>query len=67
MKARIKHMNIIALSEALVLSKQASMIKSASDRLFGIAIAKFQESIRSMPNNKQALETFASALIQRVI
>lgn len=74
MAVRVKHMNIISLAEANALAIQAmdrleDMLRKAGsapafhhDRLFSLAMSKFEQAIRSTPDNTTMLNHYASVL-----
>jgi ubiquitin-protein ligase len=74
MAVRVKHMNIISLAEANALAIQAmdsldSVLRSSHnarafhhDRLFSLAMSKFEQAIRSTPDNTAMLNHYAGVL-----
>eukprot|EP01132_Coremiostelium_polycephalum_P000614 gene614-763_t len=63
MDVRVKHMNIISLAEGNALSLQCMKGDGrGSERLFKLATNKFEEAIRSTPDNKDILNEYAGVL-----
>jgi hypothetical protein len=49
---QVKHMNIVSISEGNALSIQSMRIEVGGDRLFRLAMSKFEEAISSTPDNQ---------------
>eukprot|EP01133_Synstelium_polycarpum_P013661 gene13661-16088_t len=66
MDVKVKHMNIISLAEGNALSLQCMKWegRTGSERLFKLATNKFEEAIRSTPDNKDILNDYANVLMQ---
>lgn len=62
--AKVKHMNITSLSEAMEMALRSSRTGGpASERLFNLAQEKFEQSIRSIPDNEKTLIKYGEELM----
>lgn len=59
---QVKHMNIVSISEGNALSIQSMRIEIGGDRLFRLAMSKFEEAISSTPDNQDTLNNYADVL-----
>src|SRR5690606_19182864 len=66
--ARTKHMDIISHSEGAALCIQAMRTKGEEgDRLFQLAMAKFETALSSTADNVQTLKHWGDALLQQAL
>lgn len=63
---RVKHMNVVSVAEANSLAIQSIRAQEAklSDRLFGLAMSRFEEAIKSTPDNRDILNNYADVLLK---
>jgi Clustered mitochondria/Hom_end-associated Hint/Translation initiation factor eIF3 subunit 135/Leucine Rich repeat len=62
--ARVKHMNIISLAEGNALSIESMHSGTDGERLFRLAMRKFETSIRATPDNEATLNNYGDELVR---